>query len=192
VAEEFKANNLFRLQLSTFIFSSWSRASASWQCADSSCNVSHSAAVIFVCLLLISTYLVRQLGNFCSLLLWWLYIVATNQSMLHIPKYNNNYYTSFVFMYIHYFAFSALKLLVGRQEGHPACKNWAVRYWPGYLSGARCKWFAYGPADATPTPSSLAPVKSRMVYLSGAGLPRLFWKRAVKWRSSSSSFVYPL
>jgi len=27
----------------------------------------------------------------------------------------------------------------------------------------------YGPADATATPSSLAPVKSRMVYLSGAG-----------------------
>jgi len=27
-----------------------------------------------------------------------------------------------------------------------------------------------GPADATATPSSLAPVKSRIVYLSGAGL----------------------
>ena len=36
--------------------------------------------------------------------------------------------------------------------------------WAGHLSGARCKWFAYGPADATATPSSLAPVKSRMVY----------------------------
>ena len=35
--------------------------------------------------------------------------------------------------------FSALTLLVGRQEGHPACKNWVVRYWHGYLSGARCK-----------------------------------------------------
>jgi len=59
-------------------------------------------------------------------------------------------------------------LLVGRQEEHPACKNWVVRYWRGYLSGARCKWFAYGPADATATPSSLTPVKSRMVCLSGA------------------------
>jgi len=39
-----------------------------------------------------------------------------------------------------------------------------VRYWCGYLSAARCKWFAYGPADATTTPSSLTPVKSRMVY----------------------------
>ena len=28
-----------------------------------------------------------------------------------------------------------------------------------------------------PPPSSLAPVKSRLVYLSGAGLPRLSWKR---------------
>jgi len=32
---------------------------------------------------------------------------------------------------------------------------------------------AYSPADAIATPSSLAPVKSRMVYLSGASLPRL-------------------
>jgi len=27
-----------------------------------------------------------------------------------------------------------------------------MRCWRGYLSGARCKWFAYGPADATFTP----------------------------------------
>jgi len=47
-----------------------------------------------------------------------------------------------------------------------------VRYWCGYLSGGRCKSFACGPADATATPSSLAPVKPRMVYLSGIGLPR--------------------
>ena len=40
------------------------------------------------------------------------------------------------------------------------------------LSRVRCKWFAYGPADATVTPSSLAPVMTRMVYLSGASLPR--------------------
>jgi len=54
-----------------------------------------------------------------------------------------------------------------------------MRYWHSYLSGARCKWFAYGPADATATSSSLSPVKSRMVYLSGAGLPRLSWKKAI-------------
>ena len=35
-----------------------------------------------------------------------------------------------------------------------------------------CIWSA----DATATPSSLAAVKSRMVYLSGAGLPKFSWK----------------
>ena len=41
----------------------------------------------------------------------------------------------------------------------------------------RYKWFTYGLADATATPSSLASLKSRMVYFSGAGLSRLSWKR---------------
>jgi len=48
------------------------------------------------------------------------------------------------------FAFSALMLLVGRQEGHPACKK---------LSGGVLAWLsvwcemqtAYGPADAIAT-----------------------------------------
>jgi len=44
-------------------------------------------------------------------------------------------------------AFSALTLLVGRQEGHPACKK-LERH--GYLSGARCR-LAHGPADANAT-----------------------------------------
>jgi len=48
------------------------------------------------------------------------------------------------------YAFSALTLLVGQQEGHPACKNGVVGCWRGYLSGARCR-LAYGPADATAT-----------------------------------------
>ena len=48
------------------------------------------------------------------------------------------------------FAFSALTLLVGQQEGHLACKNRVVGYWRGYLSGTRCR-LAYGPADATAT-----------------------------------------
>jgi len=47
-------------------------------------------------------------------------------------------------------AFSALTLLVGRQEGHPACKNRVARCWRGYLSGARYR-LAYSPADATAT-----------------------------------------
>ena len=49
-------------------------------------------------------------------------------------------------------------VLVGRQEEHPACKNWVMRHWR-YLSGARCRLFAYGPADATvvQTPHHLFP-----------------------------------
>jgi len=45
-----------------------------------------------------------------------------------------------------------LTLLVGRQEEYPACKNWVMRCWCGYLSGGRWRLFAYGPADATAIP----------------------------------------
>ena len=54
-------------------------------------------------------------------------------------------------------AFSALTLLVGRQEEHPACKNWVVGCWCGCLSGCHCHSL------------SLALVKSRLVLL--------FWYR---------------
>jgi len=85
--------------------------------------------------------------------------------------------TIFQSLYRSTFVFSALTLLVGRQERHPACKNLVVRYRHGYLSGLGCKWFAYGPVDATATLSFLASLKSNMVYLSGTGLPRLSWKK---------------
>ena len=75
------------------------------------------------------------------------------------------------------YAFGALTLLVGRQEEHPARKKLSDGVLACGLSGVWCKWFACGPADATATPSFLASVKSRMVYLSGAGLPRLSWKK---------------
>jgi len=47
------------------------------------------------------------------------------------------------------YAFSALTLLVGRQEGHPACKKLSggMLVW---LSGMRCR-LAYSQADATAT-----------------------------------------
>ena len=66
---------------------------------------------------------------------------------------------------------------LGSRKGIWPVKNWVVRYWHGCLSGLRCKWFVYGPADANATASSHAPVKSRMVYLSGVGLPRLSRKK---------------
>jgi len=47
-------------------------------------------------------------------------------------------------------AFSALTLLVGRQEGHPACKKTLSGGVLAWLSGARYR-LTYGPADATAT-----------------------------------------
>ena len=43
---------------------------------------------------------------------------------------------------------------------------------------------SYSSADATATPSCLVPAKSRMVYLFGAGLPRLSWKKPLNGCSS--------
>ena len=68
-------------------------------------------------------------------------------------------------------AFSALTLLVGRQEGHPACKK---------LSGEVLAWLSVWsevqtcicPADATAT-HSLASVQSRLV------LPFWYWPTQV-------------
>ena len=39
---------------------------------------------------------------------------------------------------------------LGSRKGIRPVKNWVVRCWRGYLSGARCR-LAYGPADATAT-----------------------------------------
>jgi len=61
----------------------------------------------------------------------------------------------------------------------PFICDWLMRCWRGYLSRARFKWFAYSPADVTANPSSLASLKSSMVYLSGASLPERSWKRGL-------------
>ena len=45
-----------------------------------------------------------------------------------------------------------------------------MRCWHGYLSGARCTWFACGPADATATPSSFASLKSIWCLADTCGL----------------------
>ena len=67
------------------------------------------------------------------------------------------------------FTFCALtqSLLVGRQEEHPACKNWVMRCWCSYLSGARCRLSAHGPADATAIPiiSCLVKIQTGFTFL---------------------------
>ena len=78
-------------------------------------------------------------------------------------------------------AFSALTLLVGWQEGHPACKKLSggVLAWLSVWSKARCR-LAYGPADATATHiSCFSKIQNGFTFLVPAhlGSPR---KRAVK------------
>jgi len=86
-----------------------------------------------------------------------------------------------IILYLHSLAmsFSTLTLLVGRQEEHPACKNW-MGCWCNSLSTERCRLFAYGPADgtATPKPHHLSRhLNPDWFYFSDTGLPRLSWKR---------------
>jgi len=68
----------------------------------------------------------------------------------------------------------------GGQEGQPACKNLSgeVLAWLSVWSEVQtiCKWSSWCHCH----PSSLASLKSRMVYLSGAGLPDCPGKEAMK------------
>ena len=68
--------------------------------------------------------------------------------------------------------FSLWHCWLGVRKSIRPIKNWVMGYWRGYLSGVWCKWFAYGPADATATPSSLASVKSStFLVLAYPGCP---------------------
>jgi len=91
---------------------------------------------------------------------WFVIVMISPCSVLEMPIYTvYRWSQNFGLGFIHGERLQCFDTVHWVEEGHPACKNWVVRYWRGYLSGARCKWFAYGPADATATPSSLAPVK---------------------------------
>ena len=87
-------------------------------------------------------------------------------------------------------AFSALMLLVGHQEEHPVCKNWVMRCCYSFLSGARCRLFAYGPADATasqnPIVSCLIEIQTAFTFLVPA-YPGCPGKEPVKWVYCSCS-----
>jgi len=49
-----------------------------------------------------------------------------------------------------------------------------------WLSVAKCKWFAYGPADATATHHLFLQQNLEWFCLSGTGLSRMSWKRGRK------------
>jgi len=81
-----------------------------------------------------------------------------------------------------FFLPSVLWSWLGARKSIQSAKRWVMRCWCGNLSAVRCKWFAYGPADATATLSSLASLKFRWVNIAVAGLPMLLWKKeAIKW-----------
>jgi len=57
-----------------------------------------------------------------------------------------------------------LTLLVGSQEKHLACKNMSDEVLALLSVWSEVQMIAYGPADATATSSSLASLKSILVY----------------------------
>jgi len=59
----------------------------------------------------------------------------------------SHFHASYISILVSSVAFSALTLLVGHQEGHPACKKLSGGML-AWLSGMRCRP-AYSPADAT-------------------------------------------
>ena len=83
-----------------------------------------------------------------------------------------------IFLLCYCLAFSALTLLVGQQEGHPACKK---------LSGGVLAWFSVWSkmhmAQLVPLPLTVScfskiQIGFTFLVLADLGSP---WKRAVKW-----------
>jgi len=68
------------------------------------------------------------------------------------------------------FAFSALMLLVGREEGHPACKK--LEWWGTGMVICLERDADLHMAQLMPLPLTVScSVKSRLVFLSGTGSP---------------------
>ena len=90
------------------------------------------------------------------------------------------YWMDYSFFCLH--AFSALTLLVGHQEEHPACKKLSVRCWHDYLSGARCKWFCIWSSccHCHPVISCFIKIQIALTFLVLA-YPGCPGKEAVKW-----------
>ena len=77
-------------------------------------------------------YISRLLDNrLFTVIICWLTCGISSSFLWTCTLTRNDYCAVFILCNIFSFyffdvAFSALTLLVGRQEGHPACKNWAV------------------------------------------------------------------
>jgi len=92
-------------------------------------------------------------------------------------------------VHIHNWSVNCWFWLGGRKDIQPVKTEW----WGASMViclELGVKWFAYGPADATATPSSLASVNPEWFCVSGAGLPRSSWKHVHFW--SSGCVVCPV
>jgi len=123
----------------------------------------YSVTLFQICFCMVCLFILYLLRNASDLVIIIFSTLATfGEGVVWLVSVNSIIRTLWVDFW-HWFAFTALTLLVGRQKEHLACKNWVMRCRHGYLSWARWKWFAYGPADASATPSSVALLKPRLV-----------------------------
>ena len=85
-------------------------------------------------------------------------------------KYSTRTHILFMLSFVIKLAFSASwpsvlwRCWLGDRKGIRPVKNWVMWCWCGYLSGARCRLFAYGPADAT---ASQNPIVSCLILIPG-------------------------
>jgi len=90
------------------------------------------------------------------LLFWWLLIPSQNYP-LFLPLVNSLHFEIFTktchhHHHLHHHMPSVLWLCwLGIRKSIWPIESWVMSCWCGYLSGVRCNWFAYGPADATAT-----------------------------------------
>ena len=97
----------------------------------------------------------HNVGKECSCwVTWWKYVALKRtaedrKQWQKLIRAGSHRPVSQQITWMNVFAFSALTLLVGTRKS-----IWSMRWWHGHLSAARCKWFAYSPADAAANWSS--------------------------------------
>ena len=80
----------------------------------------------------------------------------------------------------------SVTLFVAQQEGNPDCKNLSGEVLVWLSVWIQVQMIAYGPADATATPSSLTPVKSNVLPFWCQLTQVVLEKRPLNGCSSSS------
>ena len=116
-------------------------------------NIMHHCECIALC-----RDISLQRGRFCA------------RSLTSCIRRSSKVLSSWMF-FIHVVPSVLWRCWLGGRNGIRPVKNWVVRCWRGYLSGARCR-LAYGPADATATYCLLLQQNPDWFYLSGTGSPR--------------------